>query len=60
MQFDSLAAFAQMGGHGLYVWSAYGLSLLVLAVNALLPRRSRAALLREAALNGTGAEGEAP
>lgn len=48
MQFDSLAALWQMGGHGLYVWSAYGISLLVLLVNALLPGRRRSAFLREA------------
>ena len=30
MAFDSWAAFFQMGRHGLYVWSAYGLSILVI------------------------------
>ena len=54
MQFDSLAALWQMGGHGLYVWSAYGISLLVLLVNALLPGRRRAAFLREAREEGEG------
>lgn len=33
MQFDSLAAFIGMDGHGLFVWLAYGISLLVLAAN---------------------------
>ena len=32
MQFDSLAEFIAMGGHGLYVWLAYGATLLGLSV----------------------------
>lgn len=35
--FASFAEFLAMGGHGAYVWSAYGLCLVLLAVNALLP-----------------------
>lgn len=30
MQFDSLAEFLAMGGHGLYVWLAYGAVALFL------------------------------
>ncbi len=30
--FDSVAEFVQMGGHGLYVWLAYGVTYLVLGV----------------------------
>jgi heme exporter protein D len=26
-----------MGGYGLYVWSSYGLALIVLALNLLMP-----------------------
>ena len=61
MQFDSLAALVAMGGHGAYVWSAYGVALLALAVNALLPGRRLAALRREIEADaelagGTGAD----
>ena len=38
------AAFWHMGGHGGYVFGAYGIAVLLLAVEALLLwRRSRAA-----------------
>lgn len=30
MYFDSIDAFLRMGEHGLYVWMAYGATLLVL------------------------------
>lgn len=29
-QFDNLTAFLAMDGHGWYVWTAYGVSLLVM------------------------------
>jgi heme exporter protein CcmD len=36
-----------MGGHGAYVWSAYGITLAVLIINVWLVRaKRRAALLR--------------
>ncbi len=41
MSFSSFADFLAMGNHGLYVWSAYGITLLVLAVNVLLPVLAR-------------------
>ena len=41
MSFASFAEFVAMGNHGLYVWSAYGISLLVLTINLLLPLRAR-------------------
>ncbi|WP_122734272.1 heme exporter protein CcmD, partial [Pseudomonas viridiflava] len=37
MSFDSFGDFLAMGRHGLFVWSAYGLCLLVLLVNVALP-----------------------
>lgn len=40
-QFDSLADFMAMSGHGPYVWSAYGISALVLLYLAVLPLRRR-------------------
>ena len=41
MSFSSFSEFLAMGNHGLYVWSAYGISLLVLTINLLLPLRAR-------------------
>jgi heme exporter protein D len=37
MSFSSVGEFLAMGHHGLYVWSAYGLALGVLALNIGLP-----------------------
>lgn len=37
MQFDSWLAFFNMGGHGLYVWLSFGISLLVLILNVASP-----------------------
>lgn len=37
-QFDSLQAFVEMGGHGVYVWSAY---LVTLAIMLWLLRQPR-------------------
>lgn len=31
-QFDSMNAFFEMDGHGVYVWSAYGIFFAMLAV----------------------------
>jgi len=46
MYFDSFAEFLRMGMHGPYVWSAYGISLLLIAANVFfsLPQ---ARLVRE-------------
>ena len=41
MYFDSFAEFLQMGNHGLYVWVAYGSTLLVL-LSAFFITRSMA------------------
>lgn len=35
--FDSFQAFLQMGGHGLYVWLSYGLTVLVLCGMIVVP-----------------------
>ncbi len=37
MYFESVEALLNMDGHGLYVWSAYGVGILVLATSAILP-----------------------
>ncbi|MBX9608574.1 MAG: heme exporter protein CcmD [Gammaproteobacteria bacterium] len=34
-----------MGGYAVYVWTSYGLALVVLALNVLLPRRAERAAL---------------
>lgn len=37
MYFDSFSDFIAMGGHGLYVWLAYGIALVVVSFNVLSP-----------------------
>ncbi|KJK05610.1 MULTISPECIES: heme exporter protein CcmD [Pseudomonas] len=49
MSFASFSDFLAMGHHGLYVWSAYGICLLVLAVNVALPLMARRRYLQEEA-----------
>jgi len=41
MSFASFGEFLAMGHHGLYVWSAYGICLAVLAINVALPLLAR-------------------
>ena len=41
MFFDSVADFFNMGGHGLYVWSSYGIFALVFVINFLSPMLTR-------------------
>ena len=41
MSFASFGDFLAMGHHGLYVWSAYGISLAVLALNVAAPILAR-------------------
>jgi heme exporter protein D len=45
MYFDSLQAALLMDGHGAFVWSAYGICLLVLGLLLSAPRRRRRRLL---------------
>ena len=47
MSFDSFGDFLAMGRHGLFVWSAYGLCLLVLFVNVALPVAARRRYLQQ-------------
>jgi heme exporter protein D len=49
MKFDSFADFLAMGHHGLYVWSAYGICLWVLAMNVVLPLLARRRYLQQEA-----------
>jgi len=41
------SAFFAMGGYGQYVWSAYGLAALVIALNLYLPLRRRTTLRQQ-------------
>jgi len=41
--------FFHMGGYGFYVWTSYGLALLVLLANLLSPILLKKKLLRELA-----------
>ena len=46
MQFDSWQEFFAMGGHGLYVWLAYGATLLMLVGNYLTVRAARRSVVQ--------------
>ena len=53
MQFESLAAFIDMAGHGRYVWLAYGVSfavVLALVLHPVLKRRRLQKALRLVAM----------
>lgn len=39
MYFESIADLWSMAGHGVYVWSCYGISLAVLSTMVILPLR---------------------
>lgn len=45
-QFHGVAEFLAMGGHGPYVWSAYGVALVVLVWLVARPLRRHAAILK--------------
>ncbi len=47
MAFESFADFLNMGGHGLYVWLCYGLGLLIVVANLLLPMQQSKQVIRE-------------
>ena len=49
MSFASFNDFLAMGHHGLYVWTAYGICLLVLAINVAAPVLSKRRYLQEEA-----------
>ena len=52
----AVSEFLQMGGDGAYVWSAYGITLAVLILNAWLARGKRKSALRRAQELATQAE----
>ncbi|KAA0874766.1 heme exporter protein CcmD [Nitrincola tapanii] len=47
MSFNTFAEFLAMGGHGLYVWSCYGLGLVVLLWLIATPMLQRRRLLSD-------------
>ena len=49
MYFDSLHALLTMDGHGVYVWSAYLVTIVVIATTLLAPRYRRKRLLQQLA-----------
>ncbi|MBP9955745.1 heme exporter protein CcmD [Geopseudomonas guangdongensis] len=49
MSFESFSDFLAMGKHGLYVWTAFGVSLAVLALNVVLPILARRRYLQDEA-----------
>ncbi len=44
-----MAEFFHMGGYAFYVWTSYGLTLIVLVANILSPLRQRRKLLADLA-----------
>jgi heme exporter protein D len=49
VSFESFGDFLAMGGHGLYVWLSYGLTLAVVVLNVFAPISGRRRYLREQA-----------
>lgn len=47
MEFETFADFIAMGKHGPYVWSAYGITLVVIVANILAPIVRRKGLVEE-------------
>ena len=45
----NLNKFLHMGGYAFYVWTSYGIALVVLVVNIIAPARQRRKLLAEIA-----------
>ncbi len=44
-----MSEFLYMGGYAFYVWTAYGIALVVMVANLLWPRRRERQLLRSIA-----------
>ena len=53
-QWSSLDEFLRMGGYGLYVWGSYGVTLMLMAFEAMSARK-RHRLARQQAGEGAGA-----
>jgi len=44
---QGLNEFLHMGGYAAYVWSAFGLSFLILLINFILPLKTEKKILRQ-------------
>ena len=51
--------FFAMNGYGFYIWSAYGVAALALAIELIALRSRRAAALEQAQLTALGAASDA-
>lgn len=51
-----MSEFFYMGGYGVYVWSAYGLSLIVLMLNVIAARKRILNVKREIKRMGAAAQ----
>lgn len=47
MYFDNMQAVLSMGGHGIYVWSAYAVTAVVIAAVLIAPMHRRRRMLRD-------------
>jgi heme exporter protein D len=47
IQFSSIQEFIAMGGYAFNVWSVYGLFVIFLAANLIIPLRRKKQLLKE-------------
>lgn len=47
MAFSTFSEFIAMGGHSLYVWTAYGIGAAVIAYNVFSPNRLKKKLILE-------------
>jgi len=47
MYFDNFSEFLAMGGHGLYVWIAYGLTAVIFIFNLIIPIFKRKRIIVE-------------
>ena len=49
MYFDSLTHLLHMDGHGIYVWSAYAIGLVVIFYNIIVPVLQRRRIIQQIA-----------
>lgn len=47
MYFETVTDFLAMGNHGLYVWSAYGVAVIIFVYNVVVPILQRRQLRKD-------------